>query len=228
MEAHMFRIVLISLTSGLVLAGAALASAREDAPRDSLVTRFISTPLRMPASYTARRRLQAENSRFNSTGWLDVVTELTGSRLTYRIAGRGGSELVQNRVLIPALEGERELLAEGHGTFALTEANYAFEDAPADGLPRIRLTPRRADKRLIDGWIWLAPDGGVSEVSGRLSKSPSFWTKSVMLSQRYTYINGVHLPVSVTSVADVRVVGRSTFQMTYTYESVNGRAVARR
>jgi hypothetical protein len=224
MEAQMSRIVVV--VSALVLAGAALAAGQVEASSESLVTRFSAKPLRMPVSYKARRHLKAENSRFNTSGWLDVVTELDAGRLTYTVVDRGGSELVQNTVLIPALEGERELFAEGTATFALTGANYRLEEAPADaGVPRIRLTPRREDKRLIDGWMFLGPDGGVLQVSGRLAKSPSFWTKSVTLSQRYTYIDGVHLPISVTSVADVRLVGRSTFLMTYTYELVDGKRV---
>ena len=216
--------VLLSIVSVGVLAAGSMASARADATPESLVTRFHAKKIRMPASYRARRHLEAENQRFNKSGWIDVVTEFAADRLSYTVTGRGGSELVQSQVLLPALDGERELWAEGREPFALTDANYQLEDATPDsaGVPRIRLPPRREDRRLIDGWMLLSPDAEVLQVSGRLAKSPSFWTRSVMLSQRYTSIRGVHLPISVTSVADVRVVGRSTFRMTYTYELVDG------
>jgi hypothetical protein len=208
----------------LALAGGSVTLAQVDPASESPVARFTAKPVRMPASYRARRHLVAENARFGATGWIDVVTEFQDGRLTYKVTGRGGSELVQNRVLIAALEGERDLWAKGPAHFAFSDANYRFDDAPADdsGLPRIRLTPRRQDERLIDGWLFLSPAGDVTQVSGRLAKSPSFWTKSVTLSQSYRTVGGVLLPVSVKSVAEVRMAGRSTFSMTYEYEMVDG------
>jgi len=37
--------------------------------------------------------------------------------------------------------------------------------------------------------------------------------------------DGVHVPVSLESVASVVIAGQSTFKMTYEYESINGRSV---
>jgi hypothetical protein len=44
--------------------------------------------------------------------------------------------------------------------------------------------------------------------------------------RRYERIGGVHVPVSLESVAHVLIAGRSTFRMTYEYESINGEHVA--
>ena len=41
----------------------------------------------------------------------------------------------------------------------------------------------------------------------------------------YKRINGVHMPVSIESVAAVLIAGRSTFKMTYQYETINDQHV---
>ena len=54
---------------------------------------------------------------------------------------------------------------------------------------------------------------------------PSWWTRQVDIVQRYDRVLGVQVPVEISSTANVRIAGTSTFQMLYQYESVNGRAV---
>jgi hypothetical protein len=43
--------------------------------------------------------------------------------------------------------------------------------------------------------------------------------------RHYERINGVRLPVAIESVAQVLIAGRSTFSMTYEYETVNDQRV---
>lgn len=102
--------------------------------------------------------------------------------------------------------------------------NYQLEEAGPDelGLLRIRLHPRRRDKRLLDGWLFLTPEADLVEVTGQLSKSPSFWTTKVRVTRRYTRIGDVRVPESVTSIADVRIAARSTFSMTYRFDEIDG------
>jgi hypothetical protein len=217
----MYRVAVV-FVSLVALAGASVESARV-VPSDSLVTRFHAKQLRMPSSYRALRHLEAENRAHNKAGWLDVMTEFASGTMTYTVTARGGSELIQNRVLLAALKAERDMLKTGRAPFAWTETNYRLEDAePEDGLPRIRIMPKRENKFLIDGWLFLTPDADVVQMAGKLSKNPSFWTRNVTMDQRYTTIGGVHLPLSVASVADVRFYGRSTFEMTYAYEMIDG------
>ena len=47
------------------------------------------------------------------------------------------------------------------------------------------------------------------------------------IQRDYGRINGVHVPLSMSSTADVRLVGASTFSMTYSYVEINGSPVAR-
>ena len=43
--------------------------------------------------------------------------------------------------------------------------------------------------------------------------------------REYDRIGGVHVPISIESVAHVLIAGRSTFKMTYAYETINGHAI---
>jgi hypothetical protein len=80
---------------------------------------------------------------------------------------------------------------------------------------------------LVHGTALVTADSGdLRLVEGRLAKSPSFWTRSVRISRRYERIAGVRVPVSMRSTADVRIVGDSTFSMTYDYETINGITLA--
>jgi len=44
--------------------------------------------------------------------------------------------------------------------------------------------------------------------------------------RRYGRVEGVHVPLSIESTANLKIVGDSVFSMTYEYESVNGKAVS--
>jgi hypothetical protein len=206
------------------LSGDAAQSAGQDR---SLIGRFLrhdaETALR---SYRATRRLEAKNDRFNSTGWLEATTELTADRqFRWTVVREGGSSRIRNTVLRKTLEGEADAVASPkRGSSGLTEANYTFaaEDIAEDGLARIRIVPRRRDGMLINGHILLTrPEGDLVRVEGRLAKNPSFWTTRVEVVRRYARINGVRVPIAMESVAHVRIAGRSTFVMRYTYSAIN-------
>ena len=60
-------------------------------------------------------------------------------------------------------------------------------------------------------------DGSALRVDGTLSQRPSWWTRRVDIVRRYTRVSGVRVPVEMSSHADVRFVGDSSFSMTYDY-----------
>ena len=99
--------------------------------------------------------------------------------------------------------------------------------AEATGLVWLGVTPKRKDLLLLDGSIFLRPeDGDLVRVQGLLSKNPSFWTRHVEITRHYERIAGVRLPVAFESVANVLLAGKSTFKMTYTYQTVNGQPIS--
>ena len=186
--------------------------------------------------YVAFRRLEAENQKSGRQGWLDVRTELgTDGLLTVEVLDEGGSDYIRNKVLRAALDGERQLIATRSAapvpSVDTTTCTQSQVDATVDatGLVRVPLKPgRKGDVGLIYGNIFLQPGtGDLVRVEGRLAKNPSFWVSQVDVSWTYARVhNDIVLPVSLHSVAKVKMFGPSTFHMTYDYRSVDGQAVS--
>jgi hypothetical protein len=195
----------------------------------SAVQRFLSVAESRPAEYRALRHLDAHNEHFNSRAWMDVWTtaERSGA-FRYEVIAEGGSLYIRTHVFAATLDAERTWweTAGVHDRAALTVENYVFDErGQRDGLMWLGVKPRRKDVLLVDGSLFLSPDGDLVRVEGRLSKSPSVWTRHVDIVRSYSRIAGVRVPVSVESIATLLVAGRSTFRMTYEYESLNGQRV---
>jgi hypothetical protein len=179
--------------------------------------------------YRAFRRMHARSERFDQEGWLDAWTELDGRRFRYHIVSERGSDYVRNKVLKGILKREQEIIAEGDPQrAALTEENYVFGDTAegADGLRYVLIKPRRKEVTLVDGRMVLSPDGSeLLRVEGRLAKNPSFWTSLVNVIRTFARVDGVRVPVSTESIAKVKFAGQSRLDVSYEYESINGRPV---
>lgn len=132
-------------------------------------------------------------------------------------------------MLRPWLDREKKMWAAGDPERAsLTHENYSFADKglTPDGLAWVAVKSRRKDMLLVDGSIYVnAADGDLVRIEGRLTKSPSFWTRRVEVVRHYQRINGIHVPVAIESIANVLIAGRSTFKMIYEYETINGQRV---
>src|SRR5262245_4687857 len=164
---------------------------------------------------------------------MDVWTEFDETRgLRYEIIGEGGNGTIRKRVLRAALDGEQKMWeAREPQRASLTAENYVFDDSETDreGLAAVGIKPKRKDVLLVEGAIFVVPtgdDGGeLKRIEGKLSKTPSFWTRRVDIVRSYEKLGGVRMPVSIESTASVLIAGKSTFKMTYEYETVNGQHV---
>ncbi len=179
--------------------------------------------------YRAIRRLEAENG--GRRGWLEAVTEYSvESGFSYHVMAEGGSSVIRSRVLRAVLDGEREFIAQGEtARSALDLANYAFQPNGVDdqGLANILLSPKRKERVLVSGTMFLRPsDGNLVRLQGWLAKSPSFWVKNVQIVRSYKRIVGVVVPVSLESSAQVRMLGPASLRMTYQYSHIDGRHVS--
>jgi hypothetical protein len=218
-----------------LMAGAALSQPRAAGPANAgsnlpILQRFLALDDPTPTEYRALRHLDARNDHFEKSAWMDVWTEADRSGVfRYRVVAEGGSEYIRSHLFVASLETERTMWASGApDRAALTTENYVFEDRGerSDGLAGLTVKPRRKDVLLIEGSIFLRPhDGELMRVEGRLTKSPSFWTRRVDIVRWYGRFAGVRMPVALESVASVLVAGRSTFRMSYDYETVNGQRV---
>jgi hypothetical protein len=194
------------------------------------VSRFNTTA---PPAYRAFRRLEAGSPDKGKSGWLEAWTEFRPGRgLTIRIVREGGSEYVRNKILRGMLSSEEQLVANGKPLRAAVDAtNYSFEDAgvTGEGLHRISLIAARKSDGIVNGSLFLEPQGGdVARIEGRLVKSPSFWVRDVDVTWKFARLAGHVLPIEVSSSGRVRMYGRSMFRMTYDYVSIDGRPAGNR
>jgi hypothetical protein len=195
--------------------------------------RFLARGESPPVAYRALRHLEAHNSKFGASAWMDVWTEFDEKRgMRYEVIAEGGNATIRKRVLRAALDGEQKLWeAREPQRASITTENYVFDDSEPDreGLAAVGIKPKRKDVLLVEGAIFVVPtgdDGGeLLRVEGKLSKSPSFWTRRVDIVRSYEKLAGVRVPVSTESTASVLIAGKSTFKMTYEYEIVNGQKV---
>ena len=182
--------------------------------------------------YVAIRRLEAENRKSGRQGWMDVRTELgADGLLTVEVLDEGGSDYIRNRVLRGALESEQQLVARRQPAAvpAADASACAESQLDASGLLRVPLKPgRKGGDNLVIGHMFVQPaTGDLVRVEGRLAKNPSFWVSQVDLEWTYARVHkDIVLPVSLHSIAKVKMFGPSTFSMTYDYRSVDGQAVS--
>jgi hypothetical protein len=185
-----------------------------------------------PPAYRAYRRLDAGMRDSSRHGWLEAWTEFHPSRgMSFEIAREGGNEYVRHKVLRKVLTSEQQLIAKGLPLHAPLDArNYRFEDGgTTDGLQRVVLKAARNSDGIVNGSVLLSPEtGDVTQIAGRLVKSPSFWVTDVDVVWTYARVGGQVLPVEMTSSGRVRMVGRSMFKMVYDYVSIQGQPVATR
>jgi hypothetical protein len=192
--------------------------------------RFLARGETPTVAYRALRHLEASNAHFGAKGWMDVWTEFDDAHgLRYEVVAEGGNAYIRKHVFLAALDGEQKMWnAREPQRASLTQENYSFAEAQpaAEGLQSVGIKPRRKDVLLVDGAIFIEPDDGeLRRIEGRLSKAPSFWTRSVEIVRRYDVIVGVRVPTAIESTAHVLIAGRSTFLMTYQYETINGQRV---
>lgn len=180
-----------------------------------------------PPAYRAFRRLEAGIAGSSRHGWMEAWTEFQpGSGLRVEITAEGGHEYVRDKILRKMLINEQQLVARGFPLRAPLEAyNYTFAEGGTsdDGLPRIVLKAARKFDGVVNGAMFLSADADyVARIEGRLVKSPSFWVKDVDVTWRYARIDGHVLPIEMTSTGRVRMIGQSTFKMSYDYVSIQG------
>jgi hypothetical protein len=217
---------LVAVPAGVLAQQAPVAPALT---RGVLLDRLSSPDLRPAFQYRALRHLSATTRGGRMTASLDAWTTLQDGTFTYQIVSESGSPLIRRRVLVAALEAERESqTAEAREQAALTAANYEFlaMSVAPDRTLRLDIRPRRHNVMLVDGSLYFEEQSAdLVRVEGELSKRPSFWTRHVRIIREYQRIGGVNVVVSMRSNADVLMGGDSTFSMTYEYAVINGQTV---
>ena len=198
----------------------------------TLLDRFLAADDQPLVSYRAFRHLSASTRGGKMTASIDAMTSLDPQHgFTYEIQKSEGSSLIQTKVLIKALDAEKDATESktSKAQSALTPANYEFLDVSpmSDRTVRIDVRPRRKHVMLISGHLVVESDSAdLVRIEGELAQRPSFWTRRVHVVREYDRIAGVHVPVSMKSEADVLIVGSSSFSMDYKYAEINGKPIS--
>jgi len=221
LRTRLLSIALLALVA-VSRGGATASSAAEQS-----IQRFLEQD-DTPHAYRATRHLEAANG--SRRGWLQAVTEYSpAAGFRFQITNEGGSEYIRTNVLRAVLEGERDLITHGEAArSSLALANYRFQPngIDSDGLANVRVFPRRKERVLLTGTMFLNPaEGNLVRLEGRLARNPSFWVNDVDIVRTYERIDGAVLPVALKTTAHVRFLGEATLDMRYVYDEIDGQPV---
>lgn len=129
------------------------------------------------------------------------------------IQARGNSR--GEKIVRELLDRETESAKKGLGS-EITRANYDFVFLRQENfgvVPEyvLRLVPKRKDKYLLRGQIWVdASTFHIRRIEGVPAKSPSLWIKGIHITLQYAELNGMWIPISFDAIATVRLLGEYT------------------
>ncbi len=177
-------------------------------------------------AYHATRTYQVEYHGFFGTMRAEMVvgvTYLSPGKKEFVIQSETGSKLIIDKVLKNLLEAEKEeSRPKSERQSALTDANYRFtligqEKGPSGAVYVLEVEPRRKDKFLYRGRIWVdAGDFAVARLKAEPTKNPSFWTRKADIDEVYTKVRDFWLPASNHSVSAIRLGGHAELTIEYT------------
>jgi outer membrane lipoprotein-sorting protein len=165
--------------------------------------------------YTATRRYAAVNKKRHAEMVVRVSCDSSGAK-EFTLVSEEGSGSIRKHVFHKLLSEETE--ASRRGTRASTRLipdNYQFhmfgletlETGPAYVLS---VTPKTANKYLIDGKIWVdANDYSIVRIEGQPAKNPSFWVRSVHFVHTYQKVGQFWFASSTHTTSEIRIFGES-------------------
>lgn len=167
------------------------------------------------AGYQVSRRYHLENELYEHDVSMEVdVAFQAPAQLTFEVRSRQGSGFLAKQVFGRMMEGEQESLqAETKRRSALSPENYEFQllgEETLDGRSsyKLAITPRREDKFLLDGTVWIdAQDYAVVRAQGSPGKRPSFWTRSIELTRTFKKVGPFWLPDRTDGEVEVLLFG---------------------
>jgi hypothetical protein len=131
---------------------------------------------------------------------------------TYSIKGTEGSGLGE-RIVRRMLDGETQIVKD-YGATDLTTANYDFQMVGEEAFDGKRcyvigLDPKRKDKTLLRGNIWIDVETyRIYRMEATPAKSPSWWLRDVRVAFSYGNVDGMWLQTSSEFSTNVRIFGR--------------------
>jgi len=141
--------------------------------------------------------------------------------LSYAVVRYSGDGFVKTQVITRFLQSEVEHVKDDPRASAITDANYKFSYKGTQTVNGhftyvFQLKPRHKAPRLIKGKIYLdASSGMLRRMEGRVSKSPSFFIRSIDFTQDFEEIDGFNMPTRLQSTTRAHVIGRAFVNIVY-------------
>ncbi len=132
----------------------------------------------------------------------------------YAIQHANGSGLGE-KIVRSMLEGEVAVAKDSSST-NISQDNYDFrfvreEDVDGQRSYVLELLPRRKDKNLLRGDVWVdANTYLLHRAEGGVAKNPSWWLRSVRIVLLYGDVGGMWLQTASEATANVRILGQAT------------------
>lgn len=205
------------------MSGFAIADAPDD--QNPVIDRFLEAQEAQKEKLKGVRmqvRMVGSIPNLAKTGSLEALRAISKlGKVTYDALRFEGDGTVKNHVLVRYLTAEAENYDSPNPRLAIGKDNYKFK---SKGLQNkdgrqvyvLELNPRRKEVGLFKGEVWLDPESMLPvKESGKFVKSPSVFIKNVEFVRKYEIRDGVAVPVSMTSFADTRIVGRTELNIDY-------------
>lgn len=132
----------------------------------------------------------------------------------YKILRRTGSGLGE-RLVRRMLDGETTIVKE-YGLTDISLQNYEFEFSGEESVNGrhcyvLEIRPRRNDKTLIHGTIWVDADTYLlHRMEGEPAQNPSWWLQNARITFLYSDVEGMWLQTASEFSTDVRIFGEHT------------------
>ncbi len=182
--------------------------------------------------YQAHRRFHAASHRFNIDSLLEVETKfLSPGPMQSTVVRQEGSAFIREHVFEKILSTESELSSKSQAD--VIPENYLFSMVGSETCEgrrcwHLNIKPRRNDKYLLDGEVWLdAEDFAISRIHGTPSKHVSLWIPRAEVDWHFRRINGIWLTDRIESSSDVRLIGTVQMQIEADYANVGVVTVAK-
>ncbi len=175
--------------------------------------------------YQVHRRFYASNARFNKDSTLEVQTIFRWPySLQSTVLTQDGSDFIREHVFDKIIEAESNMLTSDQADIIPKNYDFSFvgkEDCGGRPCWRLAIKPKRKDKFLIDGDIWIdSADYAITHVHGIPSKHVSVWISRVEIDRQLSRIEGVWLTNKIESSSSIHLVGDVLLEIEYAYDSV--------
>ncbi len=162
------------------------------------------------------------------------VTYRAPNRKEFAVVSQSGSTFIINHVFKRLLQSEQEFLNDhNRQQDALNTENYTFSSAGYEATPNggeyvLTLSPRKKNKFLYQGKIWVdASDFAVVRIEAEPCENPSLWIKRTQIEHNYMKVSGFWLPSSDHTQSEMRLGGSADLSIEYSNYRITAAATTR-